>query len=288
MNSHTRPPSCTTSSTGSTVVPATESTTTRFSPASRLSRLDLPTLGFPTIATRRGPRSGSKSCGGASGSAASTASSRSPLPRPCRAETGIGSPSPRFQRAADSASIRWSSTLLAARTTGFPDRRKILTTVSSASVMPDRRVDHEKHGVGQADGRLGLQRDLLGHPACVGVPPAGVDEREPTAVPLGVVRDPVAGDARDVLDDGLSAAEDPVDEGRLADVRPSDDGQHRGRGESGRRRRRRPRPARQFCRHSCADASEAWARSRARPPPGRSPGRATGRSCRARPRRRPP
>ena len=34
--------------------------------------------------------------GGDSGSAASTASSRSPEPRPCSAETGIGSPSPRF------------------------------------------------------------------------------------------------------------------------------------------------------------------------------------------------
>ena len=37
------------------VVPATLSTTTRSEPASRLSRLDLPTLGRPTSATRRGP-----------------------------------------------------------------------------------------------------------------------------------------------------------------------------------------------------------------------------------------
>ena len=76
------------SSTGSRVVPATESTTTRSSPTTWLSSDDLPTLGRPSSATRRGPCSSSKRSSGVSGSAARTASSRSPLPRPCSAETG--------------------------------------------------------------------------------------------------------------------------------------------------------------------------------------------------------
>ena len=60
----------------------------------------------------------------------------SPDPRPCSAETGHGSPSPRFHRPYASASVRASSTLLAASTTGLSAARRIFTTASSASVMP--------------------------------------------------------------------------------------------------------------------------------------------------------
>ena len=60
----------------------------------------------------------------------------SPEPRPCSAETGIGSPRPRFHSACASASARSSSTLFAASTTGLPDFRRIRTTASSVSVMP--------------------------------------------------------------------------------------------------------------------------------------------------------
>jgi hypothetical protein len=98
MNRQVRPPSSTSSSTGSTVVPATLSTTARSSPASLLSSEDFPTFGLPTMATRRGPATVSKVSLGASGSAVRMASSMSPEPRPCSAETGYGSPSPRFQR----------------------------------------------------------------------------------------------------------------------------------------------------------------------------------------------
>ena len=65
-------------------------------PASLLSSEDLPTFGLPTIAIRRGPPTSPIRSGGGSGSAARTASSMSPEPRPCSAETGYGSPSPRF------------------------------------------------------------------------------------------------------------------------------------------------------------------------------------------------
>ena len=53
------------------------------------------------------------------------------------------------------------------------------------------------------------------------------------SVPLGLVRDAVAGDAGGVLDDGLAAAEDAVDERGLADVRAADDRQHRQRRQVG-------------------------------------------------------
>ena len=244
MNCQVRPPSCTSSSTGSTVVPAASSTTTRFSPASWLSRLDLPTFGLPTIAIRRGPRGASKTSSGASGSASRTASSRSPLPRPCRADTANGSPSPRFHSVAASASARWSSTLLAARTTGLPAASQDLHHGLVGVGDPDVGVDHEQHRVGQADGDLGLQRDLLGQPARFGVPTAGVDDREPAAVPLGVVRHPVARYSRDVLDDRLAAAEDAVDERRLADVGAPHDREDGGRAGSGGVARRDLRPAR--------------------------------------------
>src|SRR6478736_1499930 len=130
------PPSSMSSSTGSRVVPATLSTTTRSEPARRLSRLDLPTLGRPTRATRRGPPWAYAPCADTSGSTSSTASRASPLPRPCTADTGNGWPRPRFHSIAASASPRWSSTLLATSTTGLPERRSSLTTASSSSVAP--------------------------------------------------------------------------------------------------------------------------------------------------------
>ena len=93
----------------------------------------------------------------------------------------------------------------------------------------DGRVDHEQHRVGEADRDLGLRGDPLGQAAGVGVPAAGVDDGEGAAVPGGVVGDPVAGHAGDVLDDRLAAADDPVDQRRLADVGAADDGQDRDR-----------------------------------------------------------
>ena len=145
---------------------------------------------------------------------------------------GSGSPSPRFHSAAASASVRWSSTLLAARTTGLPDLRRILTTASSASVMPTVASTTNSTASASGDRDLGLGGDPLGQAPGVGVPAAGVDDRERAAVPVGVVGDAVAGHAGDVLDDGLAAADDPVDQRRLADVGAADDGQHRQRAGS--------------------------------------------------------
>src|SRR5215469_15534487 len=135
-NRQVLPPRSISSSTGSRVVPATASTSTRSVPASLLSRLDLPTLGRPISATRRGPPSTASRSAGASGSALSTASSRSPLPRPCSALTAIGSPSPSDHSECTSGSPGASSTLFAASTTGFLDRLRTAATAASASVTP--------------------------------------------------------------------------------------------------------------------------------------------------------
>src|SRR5680860_75450 len=90
---------------------------------------------------------------------------------------------------------------------------------------PDPGVDHEHHGVGDVHGDLGLGPDALGEPARVRVPAAGVHDREGATVPVGVVGDPVAGDAGLVLDHGLPTPDDAVDQSRLAHVRAADDGQ---------------------------------------------------------------
>jgi len=58
-------------------------------PAGAFSRDDLPTLGRPTRATRRGPPDGSAEATADSvGRTSMTTSRRSPVPRPCRAEMG--------------------------------------------------------------------------------------------------------------------------------------------------------------------------------------------------------
>ena len=74
------------------VVPGAGSTTIRSSPRSAFTIDDLPTLGRPTIATLGGE---SPASADRSGSRATTASSRSPMPVPFSAEMASGSPRPR-------------------------------------------------------------------------------------------------------------------------------------------------------------------------------------------------
>ncbi len=75
----------------SRVVPAIGVTITRSSPSSRLSSDDLPTFGRPISASRV---ASSASALPVPGSRSTIRSSRSPVPRPWVADTGIGSPSP--------------------------------------------------------------------------------------------------------------------------------------------------------------------------------------------------
>ena len=96
---------------------------------------------------------------------------------------------------------------------------------------PDHRVDDEQHDVAEVDRDLGLGGDGQVDAAGIGLPAAGVDEREPAIHPLGLVRHAVAGDAGGVLDDRFAAAEDAVHQRGLADVRSPDDRDHRQRRE---------------------------------------------------------
>ena len=89
---------------------------------------------------------------------------------------------------------------------------------------PDRGVDDEQHDVGVAHGRLDLAADLHLEVAAARHPPAGVDDPERHAEPLGLERLAVAGDAGPVLDDRRLLADDPVEQRALADVGPADDG----------------------------------------------------------------
>jgi hypothetical protein len=99
---------------------------------------------------------------------------------------------------------------------GLVDRRR-----------PDLPVDHQQDHVRGGHRRLGLGRDRGLHALGVGLPAAGVEQREPPPVPQRVVGDPVARHARDVLDHGLTPAQDAVDQRRLADVGAPDHGEHR-------------------------------------------------------------
>ena len=136
INRQTFPPSSTCSSTGSLVVPARSFTTALSEPTALFRSEDLPTFGRPIIATRRGPPNSCLATAETSGRTAITLSNRSATPLPCRAETGCGSPNPRDQREAASASMRSSSTLFARRNTGLLLARSIFTTRSSVAVGP--------------------------------------------------------------------------------------------------------------------------------------------------------
>ena len=88
--------------------PGRSCTTARSSPTRRLNNVDLPTFGRPTIATLKMPSPPSSvalphvgrfcAVAASGGSASTTASSRSPLPRPWIAETAYGITEPETVR----------------------------------------------------------------------------------------------------------------------------------------------------------------------------------------------
>ena len=78
----------------SRVVPATLLTIMRSVPRMRFVSDDLPTLGFPMMATLMTSSSSYSSSSG--GKYCKHASSRSPVPWPCTAETAMGSPRPKL------------------------------------------------------------------------------------------------------------------------------------------------------------------------------------------------
>ena len=128
----------------SRVVPATSETITRSSPRKRLTSEDLPTFGRPMTASRTVSSSGSSS---SSGRSAHERSSRSPLPRPCVADTAIGSPRPRRWNSAASARSRTESILFAATSTGIADAAQQVGELLVAGAHSGLRVDDEQRGV---------------------------------------------------------------------------------------------------------------------------------------------
>ena len=85
-------------------------------------------------------------------------------------------------------------------------------------------VDDEDDDVSGLHGGLSLARDGSMDALDVGVPSAGVLDKETAAVPLGDVGNTVAGNTRMVLDDGLAAPEETVDKRGLAHIRATHDG----------------------------------------------------------------
>ena len=86
-------------------------------------------------------------------------------------------------------------------------------------------VDHEQRdlGVGDRLARLVLDADRE-RVVVLEVDAAGVDQRQPAAVPLGRELLAVARDPRPLVDDRLARLREAVDERRLADVGIADDG----------------------------------------------------------------
>ena len=118
------------------MVPARSFTTARSEPTALFKSEDLPTFGLPMMATLLGPPNSCLATADTSGRTAMILSRTSATPLPCKAETGYGSPKPKDQSEAASASIRSSSTLLARSITGFLLARSIFTTRSSVAVGP--------------------------------------------------------------------------------------------------------------------------------------------------------
>ena len=188
----------TTVSMASRVVPGMSCTTERSSPMSRLNRVDLPTLGRPTRATENDPlarrprrRAASRRRGrrppSASPSAAPsvpgraarrrTASSRSPVPRPCRALTGNGSPRPRLIELPGLASAVVVVDLVDHDEHPEASRRSSPATRASSSVTPTCVSTTNSTTSASSDGPLGLLAHLLVEGAAAGQPTAGVHHR---------------------------------------------------------------------------------------------------------------
>mmetsp|Transcript_8771 Transcript_8771/g.26590 ORF Transcript_8771/g.26590 Transcript_8771/m.26590 type:complete len:275 (-) Transcript_8771:644-1468(-) len=124
-------------STASRVVPLMSHTMERSSPTIALSRLLLPTLGRPTMATLSGASSlgSSVSSERGGGKAAASASSISPVPDPEMADTGSGS-SPSSQNSdAMRSACAWLSHLLATST------RRLLGCAFRSHCTISRSVD---------------------------------------------------------------------------------------------------------------------------------------------------
>ena len=124
-------------STGSRVVPGTSCTIMRGSPRMALRIELLPTFGRPMM-QKAGMRSsaGSSSVSTGSGRFSTSRSRKSPMLRPCSADTVATGPSPRPHSSCARISDSALSHLLATTMTGRCDRRRRSATSRSPAVAP--------------------------------------------------------------------------------------------------------------------------------------------------------
>ncbi len=212
-------------------MPGMADTTALSAPRSRLSREDLPTLGRPTSARRRGGDAPSSRT--ATGSPSRAASSRSPMPWPCSAEIANRGPKP--SRANSPGPTEGPSTLFTTRITRLPVAPELAGDLLVVGQETSPAVDQEQHDVRLLDGPLDLL-DRGAEERVVGPEEqaAGVDQLEggPLPLHLGVVA--VARRARPSVGDGLAAPADPIEERRLPDIGATDESDARERDHLGR------------------------------------------------------
>ena len=191
-------------------------------PRSAFSSDDFPTFGRPRIATRIASSPTGRSP--FPGAARRCRRGGRPVPCPCSAESGIGSPRPSRWNSSASASRRGSSSLFAITSTSRRDERRISRELLVARRDPRPRVDDEEDEVGLLDACLACSTICAPERARVAW------STPPVSISRNVVPDHSTGSSlRSRVTPGVSwttaarVAVEPVDQRRLPDVRVADD-----------------------------------------------------------------
>ena len=109
---------------------------------------------------------------------------------------------------------------------GFVETPEVLGHLFVGGGQTFLAVDHQQQQVAFFDGEENLGRKTEGIVA--GHEAAGIDDLDgKTFGELAATDQAIAGDAGQVVDDGLAAADEAVEEGGFADVGSADDGQSR-------------------------------------------------------------
>ena len=129
------------------MIPASGPVIILSSPSMRLTRVDLPALGRPTIASLRiapePPSSSASSSSFSRSTCGSRAWNRSAMPSPCSALSATGSPSPRRQASSVPLSPAPPSALLATTITGVEFRAQPTADFLVEGGQAFTRIDHE-------------------------------------------------------------------------------------------------------------------------------------------------
>ncbi len=140
----------------------------------------------------------------------------------------MGRPSPRAQNSWIAVSSLGVSSLLTARKTGFPERWRMRATSSSPAAAPVLPSTRKTTASASSAAMIAcLRMESPNASSVISSMPAGVDQHELAAVPVGAVVAAIASDAAHLVHDGVMRLDQPVDERGLAHVRPSDHGYDR-------------------------------------------------------------